>query len=130
MPLIQKIDEKKFSQKRLYGSHAVGSGLKLLNHHPIFLQGEGFDLVGAINAVGNTISDNKDAISTVASSIANMSKSISDTVKVSKELEKLKLLQESKRSAARTKGKQSTDVVLSPEQIASLKKLGNGFVKK
>ena len=127
MPLIQKIDEKKFSQKRLYGSHAVGSGLK---HHPIFLQGEGFDLVGAINAVGNTISDNKDAISTVASSIANMSKSISDTVKVSKELEKLKLLQESKRSAARTKGKQSTDVVLSPEQIASLKKLGNGFVKK
>ena len=130
MPLIKKIDEKKFSQKRLYGSHAVGSGLKLLNHHPIFLQGEGFDLVGAINAVGNTISDNKDAISTVASSIANMSKSISDTVKVSKELEKLKLLQESKRSAARiksTKGKQSTDVVLSPEQIASLKNLVMGL---
>ena len=132
MPLIQRIDEKKFKQKPLY-SHgrlqAVGSGIKPINHHPIFLQKEGgaFDLAGIINTVGNTIADNKDTISTVASSVgavANMSKSISDTIKASKELEKLKTIQEIQR-----KRKQSKDVELSPEQIASLEKLGNGFVK-
>jgi hypothetical protein len=137
MPFIQKIDEKKFRQKPLYGSnhqhHAVGSGLKPISHHPIFMRGGAFDLAGIINAVGNTIAENKDAISTVASSAANMSKSVSDLVKGSKELDKLKLLRESKRSKARsksTKGKQSNDFILSPEEIASLKKLGNGFVKK
>jgi hypothetical protein len=134
MPLIQRIDEKKFRQKPLYSSNharyqAVGSGVKPLNHHPIFLQKQGgaFDLAGIINKVGNTMADNRDTISTVASSVANMSKSISDTVKASKELEKLRTIHEIQRK--RSKDKQSKDVVLSPEQIASLEKLGNGFVK-
>jgi hypothetical protein len=148
MPLIQRIDEKKFRQKPLYsyrvGANGVsrlkGSGLKPLNNHPIFLQKQGallnaygvptggaFDLSSIINAVGNTIAENKDTISTIASSVgsvANMSKSISDTVKASKELEKLKTIQEIKKNNKKTK-----DVYISPEQIASLEKLGNGFVK-
>jgi hypothetical protein len=126
MPLIQRIDEKKFRQKPLYSR--LGSGVKPLNHHPIFLpkQGGAFDLAGIINTVGNTIADNKDTISTVASSVANMTKSISDTVKASKELEKLKTIQEIKRASAQ---KQSKDVYISPEQMTSLKKLGTGFVK-
>ena len=146
MPLIQRIDEKKFRQKPLYSSnHArLGSGVKPLNHHPIFLQrqrqceartakqGGEFDLAGIINTVGNTIAENRDTGIAVASSVANMSKSISDTVKASKELEKLKTIQEIKRAAAHsriTQHKQSKDVYISPEQMASLEKLGNGFVK-
>jgi hypothetical protein len=127
MPLIQSIDEKKFRQKPLYSR--LGSGVKPLNHHPIFLQKQGgaFDLSGIINTVGNTIAENRGAISTVASSVANMSKSISDTVKASKELEKLKTIHEIKRVAAQHK--QAKDVYISPEQIAALAKLGNGFVK-
>lgn len=143
MPLIQRIDEKKFRQKPLYSK--FGSGVKPLNHHPIFLQqqrqcerqrgaahvvGGAFDLGGIINTVGNTIAANRDTISTVASSVANMSKSISDTVKASKELEKLKTIQEIKRAHSKTvPHKQAKEVYISPEQMASLEKLGSGFVK-
>ena len=125
MPLIQKIDERKFIQKTAY-SH-TGSGLKSLNSKPLFLhkqQGGSFDIASFIPMVSNAISENKDTISAVASSVgsvANAAKSISDTIKTSKELEKIKTIQK--------KTKKNKDVELTPEQVASLKNLCQGFVQ-
>ena len=92
MTLIQKIDERKFIQKPAY-SH-IGSGVKSINSRPLFLhkQWGAFYLASFIPIVSNAISKNKDFISAVASSVgsvANAAKSISDTIKTSKELEKI-----------------------------------------
>ena len=110
MPLVQRIDEKKFAQKPLYSqcgsahgpSGFKGSGLQshTKNKHPIFLkEGGAFDFSSLINTVGNAISQNKDTIGAVASSVgsvADFAKSIADNVKVSNELKKVKLIQEKK----------------------------------
>ena len=127
MPLIQKIDEKKFQPKTYKGSSLP---FKTLNNHQIYLKkGEAFDfssIIDGVKTVGNLIKDNKDTIRSVVSAVGNISnaaKSISDTVKVSKELEKLKQVQQIKQK------KKSKDIELSEEQLEDLKKLGNGFVK-
>jgi hypothetical protein len=106
MPLVQRIDEKKFKQKPLFlqGGYK-GSGISLQNHsknkHPLFLkpglkEGGAFDFGGLINTVSNAISQNKDTIGAVASSVgsvADFAKSIADNVKVSNELKKVNLIQ-------------------------------------
>ena len=104
----------------------MGSGVKSLNSRPLFLHKEGgaFELASFILMVSNAISENKDTISAVASSVgsvANAAKSISDTINTSKELEKIKTIQK--------KTKKNKDVELTPEQVASLKNLGQGFVQ-
>jgi hypothetical protein len=103
MPLVQRIDEKKFKQKPLFlqGGYK-GSGISLQNHsknkHPLFLkpglqkEGGAFDFGGLVNTVSNAISQNKDTINAVASSVgsvADFAKSIADNVKVSNELKKV-----------------------------------------
>ena len=125
MQLIQKIDESIFIQKPAY-SH-TGSGVKSLNSKPLFLhkqQGGSFDIASFIPMVSNAISENKDTISAVASSVgsvANAAKSISDTIKTSKELEKIQTIQR--------KRKKKKDVELTPDQMASLERIGQGFVQ-
>jgi hypothetical protein len=138
MPLVQRIDEKKFKQKPLFLQGGFkGSGLSLQNHsknnHPIFLkrlkEGGAFDFGGLINTVGNAISQNKDTIGAVASSVgsvADFAKSIADNVKVSNELKKVKLIQE-KRGGGVRKGKKPV-IELTPEERAMFEKMGNGFI--
>ena len=122
MPLVQKIDEKKFIQKPVYSY--IGSGLKTkcCRTHPLFLKqdGEGFAdfLSNLIPNVASLISENKDTIGSVANSvgsvansvggIASAAKSISDTIKTSKELEKIKTIHNSNK-------KKKKDVELTPE---------------
>jgi hypothetical protein len=139
MPLIQKIDVPKFAQHR-------GSGMpyKTRNNHQIYLthsqgqpsvdylkQGEAFNfssLIDGVKTVGNFISNNKDTIGSVASadgSVSNATKSISDTIKTSKDLEKIKQVQQIKQKAK----PKSKDIELTNEQLEDLKKLGSGFVR-
>jgi hypothetical protein len=143
MPLVQRIDEKKFKQKPLFlqGGYK-GSGISLQNHsknkHPLFLkpglqkEGGAFDFGGLVNTVSNAISQNKDTINAVASSVgsvADFAKSIADNVKVSNELKKVNQAQEKRGSSGGgvRKGKKPV-IELTPEERAMFEKMGNGFV--
>ena len=140
MPIIQKIDQKRFHQEHpIYKGSSIhpihkksNMPYKTLNNHQIYLkkEGEAFEfssITDIVKTVGNVINDNKDTIGSVVSAVGNVSnavKSISDTVKVSKELEKIKSI----RNTNKTKQKPK-DIELTAEQLEELKKLGNGFVK-
>ena len=120
MPMIQNIDRNRFN----------GGHLKPPNNHPIYLkkkkQGDG--IIDVIKEIGNVINENKDTVSAVSStisSVANAGKAIADTIKVSKELEQLKTIQEIRKK----KKHKPKEIELTPEQIEALKKLGSGFVK-
>jgi hypothetical protein len=141
MPIIQKqVDKNKFHQShpiyyvgqgRYKGGSLATPSSKL---HPIYLhrpkEGGFFNLSSIVDTaknIGEVINTNKDTIQSVAStigSVADAGKAISETIKTSKELEKLKTVQEQ-----RNKNKKKTKVELSPEQLERIKKVGNGFMK-
>ena len=126
MVLIQKIDQNRFK-----------SGSGLINNHPIYLLHNGGSFINdlcsekrifeTIKTIGNVVSENKDSIQNITSSIgtiANTGKAIAETIKTSKELEKLKCIQEIRKRKPREKE-------LSEEQNRALQNLvmGSGFVK-
>ena len=79
------------------------------------------DLGSLISNASNFVTTNKDAIQAIASTVgkvAELGKSVSDTVKSSKELEALKTLKSKSKSMSKT---------LTPEQDKIL--MGNGFVR-
>jgi mannose/fructose/N-acetylgalactosamine-specific phosphotransferase system component IIB len=152
MPIVQKIDMKRFQGSGFYApQQAQGVYKRSLmnevhmkpypvskNNHEVYLKrGEAFDfasLIDTVKNVGSVINDNKETIGSVASAVSNVSnaaKSISDTVKLSKELEKIKQVKQIAQHTKSKQNKQSTskDIELSEEQLENLKKLGNGFVK-
>ncbi len=129
MPIVQKIDQKKFLLK-----HPIykGSGfpyIKPLNNRYIFLPKEGgfLNLSSLIDAGKGTIdfyNNNKDAINSTIGNVSSAVKGISEAVKTSKELEKMK---ESRR--LREKKKAPEIPQMTAEQEEKLKKLGSGFKK-
>jgi len=118
MVLIQKIDKNKFKQNRpLYIYSGSGVPFTSLNTREIYLSKKG----GMIDfgQIINLFKDNKDLIDSSVSAVGNISsavKSISDTIKTSKELEKLK---------GKNKKK---EFVFDDNQINALRTMsGNGF---
>jgi hypothetical protein len=143
MGIIQEIDRKKFKQKHpIYQGGSINLPFKSLNsrawqsqNHPVYLSRKdgGFinlsSILDTAKNIGNLINENKDTINNVAStvsSVANAAKGISDTIKTSKELEKLKTVEDLRRKKKKEK---KEDIILTPEQEESLKKIGSGFVK-
>jgi hypothetical protein len=134
MGIIQEIDRKKFKQNHpIYVGGSINTKMlnkpfKSLNNHPIYLSKKdgGIINLGSIldvaKNIGNLINENKDTVS----SVANAAKGVSDTIKTSKELEKLKTVEYLRR---KNKKKKNEDIELTPEQTESLKKIGSGFVK-
>lgn len=124
MVLIQKIDKNKFKQNHpLYIYSGSGVPFTSLNTREIYLSKKG----GMIDfgQIINLFKDNKDLIDSSVSAVGNISsavKSISDTVKTSKELEKL---QEVKKLKGKNKKK---EFVFDDNQINALRTMsGNGF---
>ena len=127
MPIIQKIDRNKFSQK-----HVIYKGSSIpfypLNNHYIYLKKEGgfIDISSIINTGKNVmkfVKNNQDLIKTGVSTVGNLAnavKGISDTVKTSKELEQLKTIKA-------IQNKKKEEYHLTPEQEEKLKKIGEGF---
>ena len=143
MPAIQDFDRKRFVK-----THPIYQGRGLVLHSRLpyqprnskysYLpkQGGFIDLGTLINAgttAVNFIKDNKDVIGNIASGvggIAGAAKSISDTVKASKELEHLKLINEmAKKKKERKTKKAQESIEMTPEQEARLKMIGSGFTK-
>jgi hypothetical protein len=134
MPYVKLPSEKnKFSKYRGSGFIRTHSRLPFipLNNHQIYLtrQGGFIDLSSIINAgktIVDTVKDNKDliqsGISTVKS-ISDTATAIADTIKKSKELDQIKQIK------AINKSKKKQDVEMSPEQMAILEKIGDGFKK-
>ena len=142
MPIVQQIDRKKYIQSHpIYkGSSVVEDAAPLVGralqdapterssisnpliNHQIYLSksvGGAFDLGGIFNFV----KENKDLISNTVGDVTSAAKSISDTIKASKELEKIKI-----------KNKNKKEYQLSPDQLKALNELrptttGSGFVK-
>jgi len=107
MGIIQEIDRKKFKQNHpIYVGSSINTPFKSLNNHPVYLSRKdgGFinlsSILDTAKNIGNLINENKDTINNVASavsSVANAAKGVSDTIKTSKELEKLKTVEDLRR---------------------------------
>ena len=126
MVFIQKVDRQKFIQTPLYYK---GNGLNApLNNHylTLTLQKQGGFLNNIIDFVGNNKELLQQGVSTVGN-IVNATKSISDAIKTSKELEIQKV-----RKAKNVKKEKEEDeeIKLTPEQETALRNLvGSGFKK-
>jgi hypothetical protein len=97
-----------------------------LNNHQIYLRHHGgfFNLIDTVKTGVDLVKDNKELINSgisAVSNIANATKSISDTIKTSKELEKVKELHKA--------NKKKKEIELTPAQLESMKRIGEGFVK-
>ena len=85
-------------------------------------------IIDAGKSIVNIVKDNKDLISSGISAVKSISDTtgaIADTVKKSKELEELKMIQK-KNKESKTKKK---EIQLTEVQLESLQKLGQGIVK-
>ena len=125
MVLIQKVDQQKFIQKPLYYK---GNGLYLpLNNHYLVLQKQR----GFLNNIIDFVTNNKEllqqGVSTVEN-IVNATKSISDAIKTSKELEIQKVRKA--KNVKKEKEEEDEEIKLTPEQETALRNLvGSGFKK-
>ena len=110
MTIIQKIDtDRNLHKHTLY---STGSGFK---PSKAYYQG------GFITGLIDFVKDNRELLSSGAAAVgkvADLGKSISDTVKTAKELEKIR--------ETNTKNKRK-EYTMSPEQEERLKSLGSGF---
>jgi hypothetical protein len=113
MPLLQRVD----IERNLYKDTPFrGSGF--LNRLPkAYQQGGVIDFA----SIGQLINDNRDLIKSGMNTISqavDLGKAINDTVKSSKELEKIKEI----------KSKKKSDYTFTPEQYERIKSIvGNGF---
>ena len=131
MGLIQEIERKKFIQKHpIYAGSSIPFK-PLNNHHVYLLQKDGGflnSILDAAKTIGTLINENKDTINNVAStvsSVANATSAVADTIKTSKELEKMTTVEELRRKNKKKK----KEIILTPEQRESLMKAGSGIVK-
>ena len=126
MPLVQKIDEKKFIQKPAYSY--IGSGLKTkcCRTHPLFLKQDGEGFADFLSKIASLISENKDTIGSVANSVGSVANSVGGIASAAKSISDT-----SKELAIQKKKSKKKDTELTPEQIASLEKIsvGQGFVR-
>ena len=110
MTIIQKIDTDRNLHKRTL--YSTGSGFK----PPAYYQQGGF-----ITSLIDFVKDNKELLSSGAAAVGkvvDLGKSIADTMKTAKELEKIR--------ETNTKNKRK-EYTMTPEQEEALKSVGSGF---
>jgi hypothetical protein len=123
MPLVQVVDEKR--SKNMYkGTMYRGNGF--LHRTPkAYLQRQGGII--DLSSIVNFVKDNKDLLKSgvdTVGSMANMGKTIAETVKSGKELEVEKVKQLNQKNKKKTKKQEK----MTPEQEEKLKEImGNGF---
>ena len=148
MVLIKLQSDKKRFVKQQPVYYKGGSIYQPINSHQVYLKRNqnqnkiprseilrsegGFlnlsSIIDAGKSIANIVKDNKDLISSRISTVKSISDTagaIADTVKKSKELEELKMIQK-KHKESKTKKK---EIQLTEVQLESPQKLGQGIVK-
>jgi hypothetical protein len=119
MPIVQEVDKN-----RNWAKNTLYSGGALPTKTPKSFNGGFIDLSTLVN-VGKSaidfVSNNKDLIQSGVSTVGkfvDLGKSISDTVKTSKELDKIRDIRQDRKKKEYT---------ITPEMEEKLKRLGSGF---